>query len=360
MVEVTDTPNKMLTEILSHKRCHGSAGDIAFRTWLLKKLQTMGATPTVVEQGCVLVSIGNPEANTLFSCHVDTVHSFSESNTGYQQGLFYDPGLEQIFVADKAKSSCLGADDGAGVYVLLKLIEAKVDGSYLFHTGEEKGGIGSNAILAARPTWLEKFDRAIAFDRAGNDEVIATQGGRLCASVASAKELADRLTALGLPHKVSHNGSFTDTKVYSSVIPECFNVSVGYMFQHTSDEYLDVPHLEALVAAAIKLDWKTLPTVRKPAPPPVFQKPLADFSFEPAPKKGKFPKNHWNEPEPVYKAPPPYVPEAITIEDVLAWDTETIAATTDEDPDAAAIAIKLLVVEVMAERAKTAALLNYI
>jgi len=258
----------LLHRILSTRRCHKSKGDTDFRLWLNAYIKSLGYSPVIGVEGVITV-VTDETSRTLFSCHVDTCHSMAESD-GTPQPLSFDPTMGHLMLLNKQTSGCLGADDGAGIYIMLKMLEAKVPGGYIFNTGEEKGGIGSRAFLAKSKEWLEKYHRAVAFDRADTYEVICTQGGSPCASVPAGEALSADLTQyMETEYTVSHRGSFTDTKVFAQVIPECFNIGVGYMYQHSPQEYQDVDHLEALVAAAIKVKWESIPTVRKcPVMPP--------------------------------------------------------------------------------------------
>lgn len=277
MPPIPDTPDPLLVQILRTKRSHGSPGDVNFRLWLHKEVERRGYKPEILAEGCVMVRT-DVKSDTLFSCHVDTRHGKAESD-GTMQELAYDPTFGDILLAQGSTSGCLGADDGAGVYVMLKMIGAKVPGTYIFHTGEEVGGEGSRAVLAKHKTLLDEFSRAIAFDRAvqrgGKPEVVVTQGGVACASIPAGEALCKALNASGAifeePYVVSHGGSFTDTKVYIGVIPECFNVGVWYASQHTNKEWLNVAGLEQLVQACLVIKWDELPVVRKPVvytPPP--------------------------------------------------------------------------------------------
>lgn len=270
------TPNAQLVSILRTKRAHGSAGDTNFRLWLAAELTKLGHKPTFLAEGCMLVRT-DVKSDTLFSCHVDTVHSNTESDGSFQN-LMYDATFNQIFLAKESKSGCLGADDGAGIYIMLRMIAAKVPGSYIFHTGEERGGIGSNAVRQKHKELLEDFNRAIAFDRkcAVGDapEVIVTQGGTSCASIDMGKALVEELNkfqGFAQPWVVSHGGTFTDTKNYCGIIPECLNVSCFYEQAHSPAESLDVASLELLVEACCKIKWDEFKTHRKPVvyTPPV-------------------------------------------------------------------------------------------
>jgi len=266
-----EKPDTELTQILSFRRRHGSLGVQVFKDVLYKKLEKVPFLQLSERNGNI-VAVTDPASKILFSCHIDTVHSQSESMENKPQALAYDSNFGHLFLdSTKGSSGCLGADDGAGVYLLLQMIRAKVPGTYIFHEGEECGGIGSKSLLSAHREWLKKFTHAFAFDRAGTTDIVITQGGEACASPALATELALRFKNAGVGGlKECHKGSFTDTKVYRYIIPECVNISVGYENAHQPAERLDVAYLEALVAACKKLDWASLPVVRKPEPEPVY------------------------------------------------------------------------------------------
>lgn len=253
-----------LATILSWKRPHGSSAETSFQVWLAKRLAKMGAKHTL-KAGNMVVEIPRGDktpAAVLFSCHIDTVHRLREDEP-VKQKLLYDAQFGHIFLDQKDPSAgnCLGADDGVGVWIMLRMIEARVPGAYVFHRGEECGGIGSSAMVSQESAWLKRFKLAVAFDRPDNYEVIITQGGQECASRGFGAALAEALTAAGggcLKYEVSTRGVFTDTKNYRRLISECINVGVGYQDQHSKDEFLDYGHAFALMSACLKLDWSAL------------------------------------------------------------------------------------------------------
>lgn len=262
----------LLVRILSWKRPHGTVGEIAFMSWLHAQITGMGVDFKIMAEGCVAVSVPRPDGKvtaTLFSCHTDTVHYMD----GPLQKIAYDPEFGHIFLDkdDPDAGSCLGADDGAGVWLMLKMIENKKPGTYLFHRGEERGGIGSRAMLAKHKEWLEQFDIAVAFDRPNTYEVITHQGGQECCSDKFAKALCAALSTDALAYSPSNRGVFTDTKVYRGVIPECTNIGVGYFDQHGKDETLDYAHLVDLLDVVLDIDWDALPVDRDPAKANVYQ-----------------------------------------------------------------------------------------
>lgn len=262
----------LLIRILRTRRRHGSQGDINFRTWLFNHIRTqLKLQPVVKEEGNIYVTT-DAKSTVLFSSHVDSVHSKDESDKG-DQALAFDPVFGHLFLADKSSSSCLGGDDGVGVYIMLKMLEKGVPGHYMFHTGEEVGGVGSRAFVRMNSKFIDDIEAVVAFDRKcvdGEDnEVIITQGGSACASetfgLALAKELSDAKWGFSNKWVTSHKGSFTDSKNYAQLVPECVNLGCFYDRQHTNSETVNVYELDKLVKAVVGVQWKMLPIVRKPS-----------------------------------------------------------------------------------------------
>lgn len=340
-------PDPLLLKILSTKRCHGSQGDTNFRLFLIDTLKGMGLKPEIKAEGCIVVST-DEKSDTLFSCHIDTVHNTGESDGTFQK-LAYDGVMGHLILQREQvpMPTCLGADDGAGIYIMLKMLAAKVPGSYIFHTGEEKGGIGSRAMLNKHRDWLYNFNRAVAFDRPSDFEVIVTQGGTTCASKEAGDFIVNEFKKYNLGYELSHKGVFTDTKVYIGVIPECFNIGVAYYNQHGKDEYLDVVHLDELVKAAISTPWDSMPTVRKPVEA---YTPPRSSGYSQNEFKG-FSNGYGNGPKKATKQMPlrmVAVTAVAIIEEMDGYRADDFATLAEEDPSVAASVMMLLFVRLRA------------
>lgn len=261
----------LLVRILSTRRAHNSVGELEFAKWLHRLFDEVveknkkTVQKHVLGEGTIALQIG--ESKVMFSCHIDTVHTHAESNVlNNLQRIFYDESFEHIFLDKSGDATCLGADDGAGIYIMLRMIEAKKPGLYVFHRGEERGGIGAKATVAKHAEFFKKggYEQCIAFDRPRTTEIITHQGGVECASTTYALELSKRLNTIGedFQYAPSDKGVYTDSKEYRFLIRECINIGVGYEQQHGRDEFLDYSHLERLTKACIKMDWHTLPVTR--------------------------------------------------------------------------------------------------
>lgn len=245
-----EAKRQMLEDILTWKRPYDSDVEKMFVDYYLTDGEFEFAKFGPMEN---IVIVTDPKSKTLFSCHTDTVHF-----KGGMQEVKFD-ATDEVFFKDD--NECLGADDGTGVWLMIQMIRAKVPGTYVFHRGEERGGIGSRWMRDNMATWLKQFDRAIAFDRRGETEVITHQGGVECCSKEFGQALCD---ALGTGWRPSPNGTFTDTKVYIGVIPECVNVSVGYDRQHSSSEEQSAWFADYLLDRVQEIEWEALPTKREP------------------------------------------------------------------------------------------------
>ncbi|MGV6876723.1 M28 family peptidase [Pseudochelatococcus sp. B33] len=245
-----------LLEILSWARPHDSAIERAFCREYLDPIPGM-ATDTF---GNRMLTIGDTP-RVVWSCHVDTVAA-----CGGQQDVGIDTlGLARL--CDGRPGMSLGADDGAGVWIMLNMIAAGRPGLYLFHRGEEQGCLGSCWIQRNNPKLLQDIDAAIAFDRTGFQDVITHQSfGRTC-SDAFAASLASALNGLNPDFRYTpdNTGVCTDTNEYAGIIPECTNLSVGYRGQHGPGETLDVGHCKKLLAAMLELDASRLVIERDPS-----------------------------------------------------------------------------------------------
>jgi len=234
-----------LLKMLKYKRPAGSRTELEY---IDRFIVPCGAKPDGFHN--YILTIGD-SPRTLFSSHTDTVHV-----SGGKQKLKYDKKKDVI---TSKGHDCLGADDTTGNWLMLAMIEAKVEGLYIFHREEECGGGGSTYIAMTTPEVLTNIDHAVAFDRMGTGDVVGDQMG-VCCSDRFAKELGRRL---GKKWRRAR-GTFTDTANYTHLISECTNLSVGYEHQHTAKESQRVDFVLELRDKLIALDWKTLPVQREP------------------------------------------------------------------------------------------------
>lgn len=239
-----------LLDMLAYCRPHGSRTE---RQFIRRFIVPTGAVQD--EYGNWHVTIG--DAPVLWSCHTDTVHS-----TKGMQTLAMTK--KEFCLGQGSKSSCLGADDTAGVWLMLEMIKAKVPGLYVFHRNEERGRVGSLHFAEHSKELVEKCSMAIALDRRGQNSVITHQMGSRCCSDDFGNSLKAGLGNLSGSLILDTGGSYTDTASYTDLIGECTNLSVGYTGAHSRSETLDFEYLIKLRDALCKLDVSKLALKRKP------------------------------------------------------------------------------------------------
>ena len=249
--------NRALSRALSIKRPHKGLGERVMLDWIADNLPT-GTAYTVDGVGNLHVDLRLlPTHRTLFVAHVDTVHRTDGPNKIRKtKGKWY------------ASGDPLGADDGAGVAILMQRITQGKPAYYVFTRGEECGGIGASHLADKHKDLLAQFDRAVAFDRRGIDSVITHQGCGRCCSDEFAEALATTLNVVSrdkLMYLPDDTGVYTDTAEFVDIIPECTNISCGYMYEHSDREELDIGHLVTLANAVCNMDWDGLPTKRDPS-----------------------------------------------------------------------------------------------
>ncbi len=203
------------------------------------------------KHGNYFYKIGN--SRTIFASHLDTVsREATEVVHTFNGNIIGTDG-----------KTTLGADDKAGVTVMLHLMRNNIPGLYYFFIGEEVGCIGSGLASSQSMTEFKgKYDRIISFDRRGTDSVITYQSSTRCCSDEFADSLAKQLNLSGLSYKKDDGGVYTDSAEFTDIIPECTNLSVGYYKEHTVNETQDIKHLESLAKALLLVDWENLPTKR--------------------------------------------------------------------------------------------------
>ena len=197
---------------------------------LVEDLLRSGLFPSGIEKdphGNYFYKIGN--SRTIFASHLDTACK-------------EQVGVTHVFEDNMIKTdgkSILGADDKAGVAIMINMINHNISGLYYFFIGEEVGCIGSG-LASKYGDFKGKFDRVISFDRRGTDSVITYQSSSRCCSDDFARSLSKQLNLLGMNYKPDDTGVYTDSAEFVDIISECTNLSVGYYKEHTHNESQDI------------------------------------------------------------------------------------------------------------------------
>jgi hypothetical protein len=208
------------------------------------------------EFGNLFIKIG--ESDAMFTSHLDTATSALTTITHvFDKNIIKTDG-----------KSILGADDKAGVVIMMKMIEQKVPGLYYFFLGEEVGCVGSKKVAnKLKDKKIEGINKVISFDRRGTTNVITHQSSQRCASDKFGEALSKALNEADdtFAYKNDDTGVLTDSVQFIKIYSECTNISVGYQREHTFSESQDIEHLEKLAEACCKVDWNALPVERDPS-----------------------------------------------------------------------------------------------
>lgn len=208
------------------------------------------------EHGNLFIKIG--ESDVMFTSHLDTATiSLTDVNHVFEGDIIKTDG-----------KSILGADDKAGVTVMLYMIEKKVPGLYYFFLGEEVGCVGSKKLATEhKENKIEGINKVVSFDRRGTNSVITYQSSKRCCSDEFGDALSKEFNRVETTFKYEKDdtGVLTDSVQFINIYPECTNISVGYYSEHTTSERQDISHLEKLAKACVNVNWNNLPVKRDPS-----------------------------------------------------------------------------------------------
>lgn len=152
--------------------------------------------------------------------HMDTVFKFPVSDLYYDQkkGVLWSP-------------EGLGADDRAGIFAIIKILQDGLRPSIILTTGEEEGGVGACALVEKYPECpFPGLKYMIQLDRHGTNDCVFYD--------CYCPEFVDYVESFGFCERW---GSFTDI---SFLMPEWqivgVNLSVGYEDEHSKQEILNI------------------------------------------------------------------------------------------------------------------------
>ena len=132
----------------------------------------------------------------------------------------------------------LGADDRAGNYAIIDLLERGYRPSIILTDMEEKGGLGAEAVINRFPDCPFEDCRAIIqLDRQGKDDAVYYD----CDN----KTFEKKITSYGFK---TQWGTFSDISVIAPAWKiAAVNLSVGYYDEHRAIETLNLKQLESTI-----------------------------------------------------------------------------------------------------------------
>lgn len=165
--------------------------------------------------------------------HMDTVFQFPV------QDLYYDKDKGVIW-----SPQGLGSDDRAGIFAIIKIIQAGLRPSIILTTGEEIGGVGAGAICEDFPVCpIDNLKYLIELDRRGKDDCVFYDC--FCPS------FCDYVESFGFKQQI---GTFSDISFLMPVWDIVgVNLSIGYENEHSYTEILFVEHMLNTIKKVIKM-----------------------------------------------------------------------------------------------------------
>jgi hypothetical protein len=233
----------------------------------------------------VILRSDNTAPNTMFTSHLDTVHDSKFYKFCRKWKLPWTKSMivnhvfakSNDFVKTDGKTT-LGADDKAGVAIILEMVRHKKPGVYYLFKGEELGHIGAkklrDSIYENRD--LKNVQKCISLDRKGYDSIITHQKNIRCCSDEFAVTVAKKINAYGFWFRPDPFGMSTDSLDFIDRYSECTNLSVGCFRSHTNKECQDLEFMESLSDAILQIDWEEI----KPSRAILGKKKDFSFAFE--------------------------------------------------------------------------------
>lgn len=165
-----------------------------------------------------IVAIG--EIPIALVAHMDTVFKIPVSD------LYYDRKKGVLWSPDG-----LGADDRAGIFAIIKILQSGLRPSIILTCGEEQGGLGASALVEKYPDCpITGLKYMIELDRRGTNDCVFYD--------CYCPEFVDYVEKFGFCERW---GSFSDI---SFLMPEWnivgVNLSVGYEDEHSYTEILNI------------------------------------------------------------------------------------------------------------------------
>ena len=232
-------PHALLNQLLTVSSRSGQEQAIA--TFLIDYAKARGYAVQTDPYHNVYLRKGKPGVVPCAAAHIDTVHPPTKLQVMHSDG--------RVFGIDEQGQRCgIGADDKAGVYVCLKLLEQVDDLIVILFAGEEISGIGARNASA---DWFKDVGYLLEFDSPSRDLVSYTSGGvRLFANDGEFIQTAlPIMREQGLTQWQNH--PFTDVMILRERFPiSCLNLSSGFYNWHRPDEFIVIDEMLAAIDAA--------------------------------------------------------------------------------------------------------------
>jgi hypothetical protein len=217
---------------------------------IAKKLNSYFAEyETIKQEGSIIVMTGE-EAKPLICVHLDTINDKCAKSLGKDD---IEEQGDILILSPSSKAYCLGGDDRCGLLIALGLLKSNKY-HFGFFLDEEIGGVGSS--MCDLSSAINRITCFIGLDRKNSERGVP----EFASYGYDNKELAKKLVP---DWKNQRCGSFTDCSALARNYDlACYNLSIGYRYEHTRDEYIYIPDTFYTYTKLLNLEWDN--TVYKP------------------------------------------------------------------------------------------------
>ena len=166
--------------------------------------------------------------------HMDTVFKTQPQ----AQNIYYDRDKCVMWSSDG-----LGADDRAGIFIILKILQAGLRPTVIFTTDEEIGAMGAEKLALDMAKPLSDLKYVIQLDRRGANDCVFYNCNN--------PSFTEYIESFGF---VENYGSFSDISVICPVWRIAgVNLSVGYFDEHSVSETLNTTHMLQTISKVKKM-----------------------------------------------------------------------------------------------------------
>lgn len=189
--------------------------------YVLSMCSKLGVSVEIDETGNILITKGKSEVYPCVVAHLDTVQPYKDINVYEENGKLHS-------------KIGIGGDDKCGVFICLELLRLMPKLKVALFVGEESACIGSEDVDLK---WFDDCGYIIGIDRYGKSDYIDHYFNSKTTSKRFNRAVRDCINAYGYK---SHSGIITDvfTLLTNNVGLSCCNMSCGYYFHHTKDEFV--------------------------------------------------------------------------------------------------------------------------
>lgn len=228
---------EMLKSILAVPTNSGNEGQMVEWISSFVKRNVPDASVTVDRVNNVVITKGQSTVYPCVSAHIDTVQPLDPVE-------IVESGDGLYGIRNKRRAG-IGADDKAGVYVCLELLQSMEVLRVIFFAAEEVGCVGARKISASH---FDNVGYMLEFDCPSRNMVSYTSGRERLF------ENRGKFIQKALP-VLQRNGStlwqhhpYSDVMIVRRRFPiSCLNLSCGYYNWHAANEYVCVSEVQAAV-----------------------------------------------------------------------------------------------------------------